>query len=1753
MIINERGIILEFASTNAPGPTGSVPPFSTLKAIAKIKLDESAMSPSRLKPNLANLKVQLAYRVNGLGLQYRLAKYLHPEGNAALFEASFPNLSVGNKVKYYFRILGLGFPFPSSPSPSYMVNFEVASSVATDSESSSTSTTGTGPIQSEDPVLEEGPSGPTAGPTTPPECPLVPPVLLFPLKLETRFVGRELWIRFVPDPAMINQLVQSANEREQKAVEDFSDAEEKKAAWRALVQKVGVYRAAWLIHQTREKATSADKPIMEIAVLPDKFDIYLYTNYDDGIPIHEDCIVTCGKTLQAFQEEKPWETDFLEAEKLGLAKKITLKNNEHKFDRITVIGRRANSSAQDFIQLLDAHRYTNGVSFLPYGTPTNNTEGEKTPYSSAKRQDADLTYDYLVESHIPEKNSWAGKTAAALGISADKFKHDRYANQRPDDLLQALKTILWWPLGQNTIHLLMGKESKAYSTEIQKWIWEHYQQYVQAQGPLSVMQIGRNPYGLLPVARTEPREGDDALFHFRTITQRLLKAWGKMVIDGVPKAGDGESEDVLSALAMQDCSTDHFAQFLMDKDTLIQLLKAQHLETAFDNDNELINRFLLINGISPRNGTALNNQWENMVNKNKEKIRGSEGILEGYLDNNLNGSKLFELIKEGEPVALTEELDLSLLVAGKEKYLPKLSNTINTKNVTQRKPRPGQINAPPLLSILELLIDRAVRVPKPNEAQKALRNAITALDDLGADGPWSKLQQAFAQVLDINAYRLDAWVTSAATRLLAQHRQKDPEGLQLGVFGWVEDLKRDDTSAIAHTRDGLTTYHDTYPEDGGGFIHAPSTTQATAAALAKSAFLANQKTETETKTGNAFALNLLSDRIQGAQRLHDGIRHGQDIAALLGYDFERRLHDLEADQYIAYFRQKYPFVDNKKALDTLNVVDGVKLLKGVQEESGFWEEITNGIDQKKIKQAIHYIDDVKDASADSLHFEALFQAAQGNHERAAAALDAFQGEGTPPVLDSLRTPLQGNALNYKFLYCLSNSEITKYKFPQKKDGQYELDCNIRAATEPVLEDWLDRQIGSLKKITFKVQVFRKVSDEQQLPAPSRKLLSLPDGPSFNEMLKEKKGPLFNLNTVDLQLLIDVLGVEEALVKTIDQYRREQATISSIDVLATFLKAQFRGDSSKSKQIDWLARVTFTSGTEASPHSADHLNEIQLSLADLKLGYLDLLMMAESPLDVPANKAAEDSLQKGTSEFEQRMAYFLRRQCALPSGLTYKLLPESSKELKRLWTLLRYFRRFLLNEKRLLPQDILPPAEAERAVYAKRDVQAVNIRLKAIGKFYAGLMDSLAGAEAPGNAREVLEQVARFGLKEAERVFGEKDPNDFFTKVHKAMMEAYTTYEAAMKKCAVILEANEVSLEENKELFDYLDTAAKALFGPSFRIIRPVRFPRDLDDFMQKEQKALIGFKPTNRNGQERIREWLQGLADIYPEMKAYEDAQLLRSAWGKSKEDYTLQIAQYTPVIEHREKYPWVALNEDERAKINGGPPDDEPPYPPGTFSMVIEGPENFKWEDTPLYLLPIWEGRDAIPQTTRNTGISFQYDAPNAEPPQSLLLAVPEPGQTDWKKEDLRDIVNDTLDLAKARLVDIDALKELGFLFPATLIKMNTNVSAGETPPPKPPFGRIQVQPWEGTGNLSITDDDDLVVEVAPNDKQMYLKLSGGPGKVAISLYGTDQRLVRNQMTTLPQRKKYTIPIMNRNIRYLQLKRVAGRQSITLTKIDHR
>ena len=70
----------------------------------------------------------------------------------------------------------------------------------------------------------------------------------------------------------------------------------------------------------------------------------------------------------------------------------------------------------------------------------------------------------------------------------------------------------------------------------------------------------------------------------------------------------------------------------------------------------------------------------------------------------------------------------------------------------------------------------------------------------------------------------------------------------------------------------------------------------------------------------------------------------------------------------------------------------------------------------------------------------------------------------------------------------------------------------------------------------------------------------------------------------------------------------------------------------------------------------------------------------------------------------------------------------------------------------------------------------------------------------------------------------------------------------------------------------------------------------------------------------------------------------------------------------------------------------------------------------------------EIIPNTVETTGITFNYDQPDAKPPNTLLLAVTPQQTGSWSWDDLVETLNDTLELAKNRAVEPGHLEDTVF-----------------------------------------------------------------------------------------------------------------------------
>jgi len=159
------------------------------------------------------------------------------------------------------------------------------------------------------------------------------------------------------------------------------------------------------------------------------------------------------------------------------------------------------------------------------------------------------------------------------------------------------------------------------------------------------------------------------------------------------------------------------------------------------------------------------------------------------------------------------------------------------------------------------------------------------------------------EALDVASHRIDAWITSLATRRLFDLRAANPTGVTIGAYGAVEELaRRPALTAIAVPPTGAAHAAFRRPS-GGGYIHAPSLAQAATAAVLRAGHLSHAARDPNSA---ALAIDLTSRRVRTAIGLLDGVRQGQSLGALLGYQAERQLHELGAHTAVEVMRRLAP-------------------------------------------------------------------------------------------------------------------------------------------------------------------------------------------------------------------------------------------------------------------------------------------------------------------------------------------------------------------------------------------------------------------------------------------------------------------------------------------------------------------------------------------------------------------------------------------------------------------------------------------------------------------------------------------------------------------------------------------------------------------------------------------------------------------------------------------------------------------------------
>jgi hypothetical protein len=110
-----------------------------------------------------------------------------------------------------------------------------------------------------------------------------------------------------------------------------------------------------------------------------------------------------------------------------------------------------------------------------------------------------------------------------------------------------------------------------------------------------------------------------------------------------------------------------------------------------------------------------------------------------------------------------------------------------------------------------------------------------------------------------------------------------------------------------------------------------------------------------------------------------------------------------------------------------------------------------------------------------------------------------------------------------------------------------------------------------------------------------------------------------------------------------------------------------------------------------------------------------------------------------------------------------------------------------------------------------------------------------------------------------------------------------------------------------------------------------------------------------------------------------------------------------------------------------------------GKLSLIVHAPGKL---DTALPMAGLFldEWVEIIPNEKETTGVTFQYNQPDATAPHAILLVVPpDPaGLQTWTLEALQKVLLETMDLVRLRAVGPESLSELGQYLPALYFALN-------------------------------------------------------------------------------------------------------------------
>jgi hypothetical protein len=685
--------------------------------------------------------------------------------------------------------------------------------------------------------------------------------------------------------------------------------------------------------------------------------------------------------------------------------------------------------------------------------------------------------------------------------------------------------------------------------------------------------------------------------------------------------------------------------------------------------------------------------------------------------------------------------------------------------------------------------------------------------------------------------------------------------------------------------------------------------------------------------------------------------------------------------------------------------------------------------------------DAYDAVADLALAEGVYQAVQGNYDRVASTMEAYTTGNFPPEPEVVQTPPAGISLTHRFVI-------------QLKPGlSGPPGSTPRAQAEPAIDEWLGRALPPLNQIGCTVTWTDPLTGTPQQEPVTIADLNLGPLDLLYLLKPDNVQVMAELDDRILRRVITTRNPRPDASLNIQYLAAGAAPISIFEASPLLRELRKLVTQARPLRATDVRRANDATKDDNSQEFAEAAR-IATPLADLQTlaSDIDAFVATLKPLldNTSANRAAiialvDNSLTKAIALLE-RAARF-----AMPVsgwGFAYDWQSRAFSDLFTQVSALvtRWNKKLNDFQNALDAYDALPPATSAADRYA--DLQQAELiissqleplpptpgklRLDLNGKktaFQSRLADfnSVLGYSGTPFV-PLLNQVAGLTTTDFDSKPFDLSPfGDRAITVTQDIFRILSGQSAAVSKRVKDVQdqlAVAAAATSSADRVQAVQNAAKRLLGDDFQIV-----PEFTPSAAQAGEWAnavaastggdLLSYLKNTLKVDFPVDEWLYGVARVRPAVHSWENMIMLQSAFNMTTQDIT-------PIqLPYKVHDSWLALQYPDDYNLDS----DRLLY---TCAYSIAFDPNARQCGL---LLDEWA--EVIPVTQRDTAVAFNYQRPDNEPPQTMLLVTAASNTGTWQWADLVAALMETLQLAKKRAVEpafLDPTVYSRFL-PATVV----------------------------------------------------------------------------------------------------------------------